>query len=81
MRKISKDEFEKLDGHGRGSTGPFYNRLLELEVDQGIEVKSNEWLKKYPPSITANRIMKRYSRVFKWKALPDRTGWWFLRVK
>jgi hypothetical protein len=81
MRKITEDEFESVNGHGQGSSGLLYNRLMALAPGEGLEVLKKEWQVKYPPTTLCNRIMKKQKLVFKWKALPDRSGWLFLRVK
>lgn len=80
MRKITEEEFNGMDGHGRGSSGLLYNRFLELKPGEGFELLKKEWHKKYSPTTTANKVMKKYKITIKWKALPDRSGWWFLRV-
>ena len=81
MRDINDDDFNGMDGHGRGSSGPLFNKFLSLTPGKGFEVLKKEWHKKYPPTRTANSVMRKYKMVIKWKAIPDGSGWWFLRVK
>lgn len=81
MRKITAEEFESVNGHGKGSSGLFFNRLMSLAPGEGLELLKTDWHVKYAPSAVSNRIMKKQKLVFKWKALPDRSGWLFLRVK
>lgn len=81
MRKISKDEFDGINGHGRGSSGPFFNKLLQISVGESFVLEKSEWKKKYPPTTIINRVMKNYPLVFKWKILPSRDGWAILREK
>jgi hypothetical protein len=80
MKKITAEEFESVNGHGQGSSGPLFNVLMALKPGEGVEVLKKEWHPKYPPTRISTRIMKVHKINIKWKALPDRSGWWFLRV-
>ena len=63
MRDINDDDFNGMDGHGRGSSGPLFNKFLSLTPGKGFELLKKEWHKKYPPTRTANSVMKKYKIV------------------
>lgn len=81
MRKITKEEFDKILGRGKGSTSPLYNLLLQLKPDEGIEILKKEWHVKYPPTTIINRVSRKYKIPLQWKGLPDGTGWMVVRGK
>lgn len=81
MQKISKEEFDGLQLHGKGSASPLYRALLNLKVGEAMIILKKEWFKKYPPTTIINRVERKYGWKFDRGALPDRTGWAVKRVK
>ena len=81
MELRTAEEFRAIKLHGRGSSSPFYNAILNLRVDQALEIKKTEWHPKYPPTRIVNYIEKRHGLKYERGALPDRSGWMVLRVK
>jgi hypothetical protein len=81
MKEITSEEFDKLKLHGRGSSGPLYNRLLKMKVGDGLIIYKSEWKPKYPPTAILNRLEKKFGLRFERGALADRTGWAVKRVK
>jgi len=81
MKKITKEEFEKLARHGKGSSSPVYNTILALNPDEVIVVEKKDWKVKYPVSRIANRIARKYNFQFDVRPTNDRSGWAVMRVK
>jgi hypothetical protein len=81
MKKITTEEFDEILGHGKGSSSPLFNHLIEMKPDDAFILYKTEWHAKYSPTATVNRVSKKYNMSFSWKALPDRSGWAVKRVK
>lgn len=82
MKKITSEEFDKLNLHGRGSSTPFYNQIMALKPgDEALIIEKKEWHVKYLPTSMVNRIAKKYNRKFKAGSLPDRSGWGIKRLE
>ncbi|HNR19072.1 MAG TPA: hypothetical protein PKN75_06470 [Bacteroidia bacterium] len=79
MYDIPPEDFHGMDGHGRGSSGPLYNKLLAMKVNTSFVLPKKEWLKKYRPTTVCNRVNRKHKRLIRWQALPDRSGWAFWR--
>lgn len=80
MKKISSDEFDDIFGHGKGSSSPLYNYLIQMKPNDAFKLFKTEWHVKYPPSTIVNRVSRKHKMVFYVKGLPDRTGWAVKRV-
>lgn len=81
MKKLSSDEFDALPLHGKGSSSPLYNKLLNLQVGEALIILKTEWYVKYSPTTTMNRIERTRGYQFQRGALADRSGWAVKRVK
>ena len=81
MKKITSDQFDDLFGHGKGSSSPLFNHLIQMKPDDAFILYKTEWYVKYPPTTIVNRVMRKYKMSFLCKGLPDRSGWAVKRVK
>lgn len=81
MKIITSEEFDTLALHGKGSSSPFYNKLLNLKVGQAVILLRSEWHVKYSPTGIINRIERKHGYRFERGALADRSGWAVKRVK
>jgi hypothetical protein len=81
MKKLPPDEFDKLPLHGQGGSTPFYNAIINLEVNENLIIEKKEWKPKYTPLKMVSRIERKFGMKFIRGALPDRSGWGIKRVK
>lgn len=75
MRKISKEEYEKMKLCGKGSSSPFFAAMYGLKPNEGLEIKKSEWLVKYKPGRLAKRLREKHGYDIDVAPLADRSGW------
>jgi len=81
MKKITSEEFDQLSLHGKGSSSPLYNALLNMKPGDAMIIHKSEWHVKYPPTKVMNKVERKYGFQFERGALADRSGWAVKRVK
>lgn len=81
MDKITKEDFNKLSLHGKGSSSTVYNSIFKLKVDEALIIYKTEWYVKYHPSLIIKRIEKKYGFKYEFGSLADRSGWAVMRIK
>jgi len=75
IKKISKDEFEKMINKGVSSDS-VKSKMIALNVDEGIFIPKKEWKQKSAPTFIAYTI-KGYQFITR----KVRKGWAILRTE
>jgi hypothetical protein len=80
MENMTQQEIEKITFIRKGRFSLLGNRILQLQVSEGIKVFPKDISNKKSMYRTINNIAKKYNRQFETGILPDGTGWGVVRV-
>lgn len=75
MRKIGKEEYEKMRLCGKGSSSPFFAAMYALKPEEGLVILKSEWHVKYKPGRLGKRLREKHGYDIDIVPLPDRSGW------
>ncbi|MEP7170019.1 MAG: hypothetical protein ABI855_11665 [Bacteroidota bacterium] len=75
MKKITHDEFLKMQVKGRGRSSPVFNMILNLQPAEYLLIEKADWKKRQPPLRIASYIAKKYARKFESYTSLDNGGW------
>ncbi|HLG33969.1 MAG TPA: hypothetical protein VI757_03755 [Bacteroidia bacterium] len=81
IKKISKEEFEKLEFSARGTATMTFHHIHSLRAGEQLVIEASDWKRKYRPSKMCRYLEKknpgiRY-RVF---TLAGKKGWAVQRI-
>jgi hypothetical protein len=80
MENMTQQEIEKITFIRKGRFSLLGNRILQLQVSEGIKVFPKDISNKKSMYRTINNIAKKYNRQFETGILPDGKGWGVVRV-
>jgi hypothetical protein len=82
MKKLTKDEADKLFKGPQGFYSPTRAYLLAMNVGEVILLEKSDWPRKTQTPFTyCNWLGKRTGRLWKCEPLVDKTGWVIERLK
>lgn len=75
MKKITKEEKEKMLVQGRGRSSPVMSMLQAMKVGEILFVEKNDWKWQRGPGTICKRLEKNYGLKFKCNKVLDGSGW------
>ena len=82
MKKLSKEEVEKMVTSPAGRATTVRAMLMTLEVGEGFKIsRKDDWLTNDTPYRVVNYYSKQSKREFKKERTMDGSGWLVTRTK
>jgi len=81
MKKLTKEEAEKIPVQGKGRSSAVSSALQAMKVGEIVLLARMEWSWKRGPSIICKRLEKKMGLVFTCKRVMDGSGWIIKRIK
>ena len=80
MKKITKEEAEKMLLQGKGRSSPVMSMLQAMKVGEILFVESKEWKWQRGPGTMCKRLEQKYGLFFKCAKVVDGSGWVIERI-
>jgi hypothetical protein len=80
MKKLTKEEADKIFPMGRGNNTRISAHIKQLEPGEGCIIEKQDWKAKSPPFRIINYIAKKTGRKFRHGTMPDGSGWFVQRL-
>lgn len=80
MKKITHDEFLKLNLKGRGRASAAYNEIYNLLPGEYLQIEKSDWKKRQPPGRVSSYIGKRTGRKYISFQILNNEGWIIKRI-
>ena len=76
MKKLSKEEFDRLALKGHGNSSPFFRAIIALRPGEGLFISRKEWNASKAPTRICRYIEKKHKGVkYTCGRLADGSGW------
>jgi hypothetical protein len=81
MKKITKEERDKMMWRGRGGSSLVFRTMAGMNVGDIYLIEPDDWKRKYPPTSIVRYIEKKYGRKYYTLRSVEGKGWSVERLK